>query len=419
MWHYYNAHCLRGLRKFDDAIQSLLEAQRHAHLRLEHKLSRFAPMALGDEKEADQFRQIADHERRFSNSTTARILSALGAVEMQRGRLTHSRQFLAAATTLIEGTCQDFVALRIRARRAIADRRGVPADDLESASRLRSCAESYATLGDEGGELSCEIELVRGRIDYLIHKDMEALRNIDSKIYSRQTFDRAAWVQATREALDRIKLLADGHRTWETRVALLEIRFLAVLNEIELAWNMFQEVRRLPDGGDLNHRADLAVFEAMLTLRRGHPSSAIELLTKLQKSIEGDPLVNAECHLLLAEAFIEQRVNWHSAQQHLEKWQVLRGQVENRYLVCDAERVERKFRAWKRDFVISADDAVLKWKTREAQLKEWLLETARSRSIIQPTLEELSKVLGVSPSTLTRWPGGASKRPRGRARMET
>jgi len=406
-WHYYRAHSLRGMRQFDEAVEELRLAQRSAHDRLEVRLKALADKHPKNREESEDLQRIFNYETWFATICTSRVLSAIGGVEMQRGALRRSSQFLAAAATLIEGTGQYFVKLRIRTRRATADRRLTEPDDSKPFQSLERCRDQYKDLEDISGQLGCEVEMARWRIDNLAYSDPKTPNEFQLDM-----------LENARRNVSDVRALAKGKPAWEARALLLETRFHLVAGDLSAAERAFADLQRTNTAGDLAHRADLGIFEALLWLQRGEPERAMDLLTSVRSAFSADQLIDAECHILLAECHIAMKRDWEAAKHHLDEWERLSKTVENTYLKKEGLRVLHMFRQWKKDFSISADAENLNWEKWESALKEWLLDTACGR-YPNSTLEQLRKVLGQSPSTLTRWPNAKSKTlvPRGPRRL--
>jgi tetratricopeptide (TPR) repeat protein len=404
-WHYFYAHCLRGNRRFVEAEEEFLAAQESAAKRLEFRMRTARSDARAGKLTEHEARSIVNYEMRFSSICTARILSALGWVAMQQGLLVRAQQCFASARALIEGTGQEAMKSAIRLRHAIASRRIAPLDrdDFKTAmSELRKSAEDYRLMGDVGGQLRCELEIGRGHVDAAGFSDSPTAR-------------RHHLAEALKSLKIQDELLAAGggggadvrrHLLW-TKFYLVQAKVASHSRTESLgqARKSFLAAR-LASGTQHSRfgRTDLDLFEGLLLLREGEYPDAAELLSTVLQNSQHDPVVQAECRLLLAECYIKWQVNRERAEEHLNAWKQISATVQNQYLHCAYDDLTARFDVWGENFVIESTRDDLNWEVHERALKIWLMKTARAKLKTPPTLDKLSEILGPSPSTLSRWP---------------
>jgi len=404
-WHYFHAHCLRATRKFIQAEQEFATAQAEAHLRLRDKQLQAITALNEHPSRIDAAARIAG-EVRFSVICTSRILAALGRVALQQGQLRKAKQFLASAQTLIEGTGQEFMKLSVRCWHAIADRRlsdprQTETGCLEALAQLKACSSDYATIRDvdANGQFICEVELARGYLDIALYA-----RDAD-------TTARRTHLDNARASLVSINTLLESNSkmsrplSWNLRHWLLWTKYYLVFPDLSMARDAFRHIQQNNESGrNRSQRTDHNLFEGLLQLQEGNTDTAINVLNQVLATVTNDPVVESECHILLAECYIKSRLRRSAAQHHLDSWSVLSRSVDNAYLYCAEDRVTSEFQLWQRDFTIRFDEDNLNWDKWEHALRVWLLTAARARFDSEPTLEQLHKILGPSPSTLSRWP---------------
>lgn len=380
-YYYYLAHCYRSLRKFSDAHRCFLESQNHAQKRYLLKCSE------GGDREA---------ERRFVVVCTARILGAgLAWNGLHTGQLSHAEAMSLSALTLLKGSGQQpFISL-IETNRLIARRRASGPTDTEALDGLLKLANEYRSNGAILGQLRCGLEYVRGLLDYVTYwtdeRDEGQVREISS------------W-------LKRLEAVAAGSKdaTWGQRIQLLVFRYELLTAEASSMPTLLEECQRF---GSLTIGTPLwpeqQILLGLIAARIGNTDQAITVIgdaASLAKRLN-DPIIEAEGHLQLAH-ILSGRDDYVSAREELAEWERMAAAVENSYLRQFAATIESDLKAKVAPFVIRVDDD-LSWDRWERELKLWLGRAAMHRAQKQRlsmTGVVFSEILGINPSTWSRWP---------------
>ena len=398
-WHYYYGHCLRRLRgeNLSVARDHFVLAQDHASARLSAKL----------EKLQDPLKR--NEESLFAVNCTARLLNSYGLLSTRAGQQKQSLQFLLAARTLMKGTNHATRERQVRKLIAKVRRRAYrPAspDHLYAIEELRRCEAEFENAGIANEVLDCLVDRARGYVEvaeYAAGSSESKQANLD-------------WCRDSLNNCER--LIADTNTPlsdyWALAVPLIRCKVLVLEGRVKEAWETYESIRTVPVA-----TPEYPVTKGYLYLHSGDHQSCVATLTTTLEEYSGSHLVEADCHILLARCFNASRDRMAADEHHRAVVRLL-NVVDNAYIQVAEEEIREELRKLPRDFMISADEVSLNWAEFERSLKRWLLQTAKSR-FENPTLEQLSKAIGLSPSTLSRWPGepGSKKQVRSRKPRST
>ncbi|HEX7958185.1 MAG TPA: hypothetical protein VF508_14655, partial [Pyrinomonadaceae bacterium] len=115
-------------------------------------------------------------------------------------------------------------------------------------------------------------------------------------------------------------------------------------------------------------------------------------LTDIEETLNDK--IAAVCVLRIAECHVK-RKEWREANEHLERWEVLRERVEHEWVHELARKVAGELKVITKDFAISAAEVgQLKYKEATDELQEWLVKQALRKT--NNSRAKAAKLLGVA-----------------------
>ena len=401
VWSYLMGVSCRMNRDYVGAEGNLGDAQEWMHVRTERAIA---------ESHGDV--DALAGEIAYRNVFSARVLAALGWVDMQRGRLVHAQQILLTAETMILDTSHEPLRLFIQSLYWVAVRRTEPyhTDKHHKAmEKLEVCFHAFSSTEDLTGQRRCASEIVRGCLDAA---ECSALANnagdvptlLQSAKRWLENLQRAQPIGSEPGRVDRhrIRWLRLSHEAG-IRPLLLDTPLpppvpaaapLTVVDDLLLR-------ARTPDG---NRRAkDTEVDDAVGALR--------DSLDECVNSKRPNPVREAECYLALAYVFhLDHQPE--KAQTFLDRWSLMHQFVENAFLhaladeLCSRQPRQPFLVPWEfavRGFSEEGEDG-RKPPTIRSELdrfERWLLSSVCERFNVK-SLTKLGVAHGTSRDTVRR-----------------
>lgn len=397
-WHYFYAHALRIQRDFANADIHFERSQFYAKRRLE---SRFEKLQIQieqtqDELWAGELQAQLEYERRFGTICTARILgSGQGWSSLQQGRLSRSVQMLSAADTLLASTGHEPIKASVKMLLAMAERRRCPLKAVASyekiLQRLGSTAVEFNKLGDTRSEIRCFQEVARGYLD-LATREGSPSDSRDSHISAAEQ-----WAEKMTEPARKIKDFR-----WCVRAELLRSRAALFAENISRAQELHTQAASMAEKHKVTScEEELRLVGALIALDSSDFNRCRSLCRKVKRSAKDDPVVEAECELLLAECAYREGLGLDLVTVHLAKWRHLEMVVENQYLHTFAQSLIARSHGV--SFQIRHSDP-LNWGEINERIRVWMIRTAatRIRETGKVTYAEIARALGVDRATIKR-----------------
>ncbi len=396
-YFHYLGHCLRGLRRFRESEEAFLKSQEHANLRFAHKDARRKEL-YPNEGDRERASKLA-LQRRFAIISTARQMgSGMTWSALQQGQLSTAVAHCTNALGLLAGTGQEPTKAFIRSMKLIAQRRLAPGSTLlagEAMKGLYGMMKQYSKIDDSLGELRCGAEIARGYMDYL-------------EFWAGTKADR---VDALNHVLRRIAALTKvavkrSSNAWKERLRMMEIRASLAFDPSRVASSdEMQEVVEISRNASIGlpRKVEARILLAIHFDRKREYRKGIEQLSEAFLAAADDPVLRAEC-LLHSVGLHSDAGDKAAAEDALGQWAILSRSVENVYLHQLSHIARTRLDRSETSFVIAADEADLRWERWEAELKQWLVRQARIKAGPLGKEKEIAAILGILPSTWSRWP---------------
>jgi len=332
---------------------------------------------------------------------SARILFGLGWVAFQQGQLLRAEQLLHSARGNLLLTPQHHLRLVVETHLWMATRRRTSFDSPQYQEVLDVLATQYkATVAThEGMRHRCVFELARGYMDLAEFGKSESMRG--------------EYLTSAQEWLCKI----EPHSNPQTaqRLHLHRARWLMLMGDADIAERELNDARGLATETGVEQRATI-ILDAALSLQKNDYEKATDLLKRAlsgilsisqedqQSNLPHDPVMEAECYILLARAYLGKNEN-NTARDFLEKWLLMSQFVDNRYLQYLARvKVTRKL-AFRLDFDFPVHcedgDQVENLSSRLDKFEAWMINSIRERNP-RITKTELAFAYGLTPSHFGR-----------------
>lgn len=384
------AQALRRLHRFPEAMTAYGETLDICHERMHEAVEGLGASLRTARTEKDRSEALREFEEGRSAIHRATALASaigLGAISTLSGRLKAGRPFLTLGRTLLlpmndwlnsayidllYGSYQRNMAGYNRKRldealttlqhpyRVFADKnRAYQVRAAHQISLIYIYKEEYDAaldLVDEFQKISTDTGNSWGRCNALVLK---------SRIYRKDPSKRRAQPGAALDFANKALSLAK-----ETKEAICVIDALIVAGEAHLQQENYTEAQKY-----------------------------------FEEALDGsdNALIRAVCSVHLTRVFLQQK-KLHVAEKHFERWQGLRGQIDNEVVQSLAKEVGAELAAQQQDFIVTAGTQDLKFDKHVERLREFLLTQARRR---YPNSEEqVAEQLGVSRQTVYNWTRG-------------
>ena len=391
---YYIGHCQRSLRCFKESVKYFLKSQDAAERRFLQKQENYKNL-YPDETEQRRMQRLNIH-RRFAVLCTAKGLgSGLAWNAIHQGRLTRAQELCASASTLLLGTGQEPIKAFVKSNRLIALRRASAASTEDAGKAMTGLANlmrKYRSIDDPIGELRCGAEFIRGYTDFL-------------EFWGGTKPDRRKAKLHVSQHITSLLLIASRLKgqSWGVRLRLMQIRFSMAVSDDQIESSTLEEVRAIVlRNSDMSIQAEGLIISAIICARLKKPLEGIEALNRALELVTDDPVIEAECNLILAN-FQCELGDIAAAKNTVRKWKSVERLVENAYLHRLAEIVELNIDNAIQNFVISFERVDVSWETCEKELRVWLARVARFRAGPNAKEKDIAAILKVAPSTWSRW----------------
>lgn len=394
--HYFLGHCSRAVRRFDDAEAHFLESQRHADERLQRELDEPPPPTDAPDADRRRYYFRRNEQIAFSVICAGRILSGLGWVAMQQGRLQRAQHLYYAARTLMRPTGQSgmqlFVDVMLLTARRRAARPGSP-EWQASVEGLEGCLKQYDSMRDRRGSRRALIELGRAWIDHAA-----------TGVAVEQSLANAA---GFRRGLDQLAPEGRAGNVERFHARLLEAHEHLLREDYGKARASCAAAAELggPVGSHdpIDDTGGLRILQGTLeTAEKNFTAAAGTFLDILDKVRGHDPVLEAECHLKMA-MLAAQCGDFPRAHAERLEWERLSRKVDNAYLRTLRDQVLALIaKEWERPVVLNTHDLGTAMEQLEALTYE-IYEIALARTESQAAA---AKLLKVSDATMSRYVTG-------------